>query len=348
MTVHVNVLMGGPSVEHEVSLASGLEVMRHLDKNRYQVTAVVVSPQTALFWCDFDERAVSLSDLRNPVASKKFKGPLQPEDSHELWDGCDVAFLALHGSFGEDGVIQGYLDTISVPYTGSGVYASAVAMEKITTKYLYLQHGLEVPPWSVYGPLCPDVTVDSLERKHGYPCFVKCPQSGSSRLMGRASHRQDLLNLLDEFGRHADRLLVESALQGIEFSCGVIEQENRTLLALPPVEIRPVHGPFFDYTAKYSAGECEELVPAPRPAPLLDRITTAARRAHEILGCRGLSRTDMILADDVLYVLETNTLPGLTSNSLLPKAFCAMGGTYGGLLDALIRPVLRRNAANAP
>jgi D-alanine-D-alanine ligase len=298
MTIRVNVLMGGPSVEHEVSLDSGLEVLRHLDKTRYQARAVVVTHDTTFFFCDIVDAIPTLGDLSDPVSSPKFTGPLHPASSGPLWDACDVAFLALHGTFGEDGVVQGYLDTIGIPYTGSGVYASAVAMEKIASKFLYRNHGLTVPPWSIYGKAFPDVTIDHLEKKHGFPCFVKCPQSGSSRLMGRAGSRSELAAQLKEFERHAGKLLVETAITGIEFSCGILEREEGETLALPPIEIRPAHGTYFDYTSKYTTGESEEIVPAPRPAALLERIKLTALRAHEILGCRGVSRTDMIYADD--------------------------------------------------
>jgi D-alanine-D-alanine ligase len=236
---------------------------------------------------------------------------------------------------------------LGIPYTGSGVAASAISMDKIASKYLFYSNGLAVPPWSVYGKAFPSVTLDSLQKKHGFPCFVKCPQSGSSRLMGRADDRATLVALLGEFEGSADRLLVESAIHGIEFSCGVIENEAGEPYALPPIEIRPVHGAYFDYTAKYTTGESEEIVPAPRPKALLDTIKTTALAAHTIVGCAGVSRTDMIFADERLYVLEINTLPGLTPNSLLPKEFAADGGTYGGLLDNLIRSALRKKALHA-
>jgi D-alanine-D-alanine ligase len=342
MTVTVNVVMGGPSAEHEVSLRSGLEVMNRIDTTAYHVRAVVVSRSKLFYFCDPDT-PLELAELARP-ASPRFEGPLAPAASQKFWDGCDVAFLALHGSFGEDGVIQGFLETLGVPYTGSGVYGSAVAMEKITSKFLYLAEGMAVPPWSIYGTAYRDVSVESLERKHGYPCFVKTPQSGSSRLMGRADDRPSLTALLEKLSRHAPRLLVETAIKGIEFSCGVIEKAAGEITALPPVEIRPKETAFFDFAAKYTAGKSEEIAPAPRPEPLLERVKETAIAAHRILGCRGVSRTDMILADEKLYVLETNTLPGLTGNSLLPKEFIAAGGTYAGLIDAIINAALKRNA----
>jgi D-alanine-D-alanine ligase len=342
MTIRVHVLIGGPSVEHEVSLSSGLQVLRRLDKKRYQPAAVVITHGMKLFFSDRDINALTPEDCAEPSSLNAFEGPFSPAASGRIWNSCDVAFLALHGTFGEDGVVQGYLDTLGVSYTGSGVFASAVAMEKIASKFLFFSNGLAVPPWSIFGKAFPEVTLDYLEKKHGFPCFIKCPQSGSSRLMGRAANRSDLAKLVRELEPHASRLLIETAIHGIEFSCGVIENESGEPYALPPVEIRPAHGPYFDYSAKYTAGESEELVPAPRSVELLDRIKAVALHAHAILNCRGVSRTDMIYADDTLFVLETNTLPGLTPNSLLPKAFIAAGGTYEGLLDTLIRAAMRQ------
>jgi D-alanine-D-alanine ligase len=347
MTIRATVLMGGPSAEHEVSLNSGLEVMRHLDPQTYAVQALVVNREKYFFAADFAKNNLSPGDLADPVCSGKFRGPFFPSSSSPLWEACDVAFLALHGTFGEDGMIQGFLDTIGLPYTGSGISASAIAMDKIASKYLFHTHGLAVPAWSVYGKAFPRVTPDYLEKQHGFPCFVKCPQSGSSRLLGRANDRQSLAALLAELEQSADRLLIESMIHGIEFSCGVLENRAGEPYALPPIEIRPVRAAYFDYTAKSPAGESEEIVPAPRPKALIDMIKTTALSAHAIIGCAGVSRTDMIYADERLYVLEINTLPGLTPNSLLPKAFVADGGTYAGLLDNLIQSALRKKAPSA-
>jgi len=136
---------------------------------------------------------------------------------------------------------------------------------------------------------------------------------------------------------------VETSVSGPEFSCGVIDLPDGSIRALPPIEIRHANYDFFDYTAKYTTGASEELVPAPRPEELLRKIEDAALRAHKILGCRSVSRTDMIYNDSKLYVLETNTLPGMTSASLLPKAFQAQGGTYSELLDILISSALKKS-----
>ena len=341
MVTRINVVMGGPSAEYEVSLNSGAQVLANLDRGKYGLRAVVVTKDKQLYYADVVDGVPDIQCFASPESP--FKGPFHPSDSKEMWDGCDAAFLALHGEFGEDGTVQGYLDALGIPYTGSGVYASAVAMNKITSKFLYALNGLTVPEYSVYGINNPDVTVEGIIRKHSFPCFLKCPQSGSSRLMGLAKDRASLESLLKELQGSADDILVETSVSGPEFSCGVIDLPDGTTAALPPIEIRHANYDFFDYTAKYTNGASEELVPAPRPEELLKQIEDAALRAHKILGCRGVSRTDMIYNDSKLYVLETNTLPGMTSASLLPKAFQAQGGTYSELLDILISSALKKS-----
>jgi D-alanine-D-alanine ligase len=162
--------------------------------------------------------------------------------------------------------------------------------------------------------------------------------------MGRAKDKESLISLLKELQESADDILVETNISGAEFSCGVIDLPDGTTKALPPIEIRSVNSEFFDYTAKYTKGEAIEIVPAPYPAELLKEIEDIALKSHKILGCFGVSRTDMMYDNSKLYVLETNTLPGMTSTSLLPKSFKAQGGTYAELLDILISSAMARGS----
>jgi D-alanine-D-alanine ligase len=166
--------------------------------------------------------------------------------------------------------------------------------------------------------------------------------------MGRAKNENELKALLDELRQSSGDILVETAVNGTELSCGVIEDANGELTALPPIEIRPVDSEFFDYTAKYTKGASQEIVPAPHPEELLKRVEETAKHAHRILGCFGVSRTDMIYSGGKLYLLETNTLPGMTVTSLLPKAFKAAGGTYPQLLDTLISAAINRDDTGIP
>ncbi len=342
MSIRVNVIMGGPSAEAEISLLSGIEVLKRIDRRRYGARAVLVTVNQEFYYCDIRKRIPTVDECAEPGKHKIFKGPFKPYSSEEVWKKCDVAFLAVHGSFGEDGLLQGFLDTLMIPYTGSGVFASAVAMNKIATKFIFEQNGIKTPPFSVAGKDHPEVTWKFLADKFGYPMFVKCPQSGSSRLMTRVDCGAGLGTKLEEYLQYTGEILVEKGIKGPEFTCAVLEKPDGSVEALPPVEIRPVKGNYFNFKSKYEDGGSQEIVPAPRSKHLLDQIRDLALRCHRLLGCRGVSRTDMILGnDETLYVLEINSLPGLTANSLLPKSFKAAGGSYKELIDIMIKVALK-------
>jgi D-alanine-D-alanine ligase len=342
MPIRVNVVMGGPSAEHEISLISGREVLTKIDRKRYSARAVVISIDQEFFYCDTTGKIPPIEDFAAPHKSKYFKGPFKPYNSEPIWKRCDVAFLAIHGSYGEDGLLQGFLDTIMVPYTGSGVYSSAVAMNKIATKFILEQNGIKTPPFYIAGKDHPEITWKFLADAFGYPMFVKCPQSGSSRLMTRVDCGAGLGSKIEEYQQYSPEILVEKGIQGPEFTCSVLEMPDGSVKALPPIEIRPKQGNYFNFKSKYEDGGSEEIVPAPRSKKLIVQIQELALKCHRVLGCRGVSRTDMILGKDgVLYVLELNSLPGLTANSLLPKSFKAAGGSYKELIDIMIKVALK-------
>jgi D-alanine-D-alanine ligase len=336
MKTRITVIMGGPSAEHEVSILTGREVLLNLNRDRYSVTAVVITRDRRFFYCDATQNVPDLRHLAAPDVSDIFNGSCDAAHSQPIWDITDIAFIAMHGEFGEDGTIQGFLETVGIPYTGSGVLASAAGMDKIASKRIFESTGIVTPPSSVYCPACPELTAEAIAAKHGFPCFVKCPQSGSSRLMGRAADIDALKKLLKELSGYSKSILVETSVKGEEFSCPVLERPDGSVSALPPIFIKPVSSDFFDYEAKYSRGASEEIVPAPCTEEIANRIKDMAVRAHLALGCRGLTRTDMILSNGNLYVLEINTLPGLTPASLAPKSFAASGGSYPELLDIII------------
>lgn len=328
----IYVVMGGPSEEHEISLKTGYEIITHLDTALYDVSALVISREK-LFYLASTTKDITPQDFEAPENSHYFAPPANAADTRDIWDACDVAFLGLHGSFGEDGVIQGYLETLDIPYTGCGVTASAIGMHKTLAKKVFEASGIPTPPYSVYR------AGDSIERiaqMHGFPCFVKAPQSGSSKLLGRADSQEELHRMLEEFIQEADSVLVETTITGDEFSCPVLQLPDGSAKALPPVYIKPkIEGHFFDYEAKYK-GESEEICPIPHNKSTEELIQRAALAVHTVLECRGLSRTDIIIHDEIPYVLEVNTLPGFTSESLFPKAYKADGGTFSELLNTLI------------
>lgn len=336
----VTILTGGPSAEHEISLATGMEMLKYLDKSKYSSRPVIISYEKEFYYSDTDAAVFTEDDFFKPEKSAHFKGPISPAMSHEIWVGCDIALLALHGEFGEDGKIQGFLEAIDIPYTGSDVLASAVGMDKTLSKFLFEQQGIITPPFSIYYTDGSGISVDDIIKKHGFPCYIKCPQSGSSRLMSRADSKESLEKILTKLSKHSDEFLIETNISGDEYSCPVLEYPDGSLRPLPPILIRPVASAYFDYTAKYTAGACEEITPAPCSEVLTKRLQEVSLKVHRTLKCKGLSRTDMIVTDNVIYVLETNTLPGLTSASLVPKSFAAAGGSYTELLDIIIETAL--------
>jgi D-alanine-D-alanine ligase len=261
--------------------------------------------------------------------------------------------LALHGTFGEDGRVQGCLEMCRLPYTGSGVLASAIAMDKPTALALFKRAGLSIPR---------GVTVpkSEMERPGGqrsvlddvlagpqamkFPMFVKPAEGGSSVGTGPAGNPDQLIHALKRVFDLASVALVEEAVNGREISVGVIEVQPGNPVALPPTEIILQGSEFFDYEAKYTPGRCIEQTPANLTPHQLSAVKHAAVTAHMVLGCYGYSRTDMILPLDggAPVVLETNTLPGMTPNSILPKQAAEAGIPFEDLLELLIAQSLIR------
>lgn len=298
----VALLSGGISSEREVSLHSGKQVYEALDQEKYNI--LQYDPQT---------------DLARLV-----------RDAARI----DVALIILHGPFGEDGTVQGLLDLLNIPYQGSGVLGSALAMNKIATKKLYEKAGLPVPAYVVYNR---GDTVDAQKctAQIGLPLVVKPVEAGSSVGMSIVKNAADLQKALDKAGEYDNAVLVESYIEGTELTGGVIG--NKELEALPLIEIIPDKSyEFFDYEAKYTAGATQEICPARLTEDFTQQAQSYAKIAHNALFCRGYSRTDMILRDGEIYVLETNTIPGMTVTSLLPQAAQKAGMNFSQLLDKLI------------
>lgn len=295
-------LSGGISPEREVSLSSGAQVYEALDKEKYAIRRY--DPKT---------------DLSRLVA-----------DAEKI----DVALIILHGPYGEDGTMQGLLDLLGIPYQGSGVIGSAIAMNKIASKQLYEKVGLPTPPHVVVrrGDA---VETEMWVERIGLPLVVKPVSNGSSVGVTIVDSKAGMETALEKALALDEEILVETFVEGIELTCGVIG--NQALEAFPVIEIVPdKEHAFFDYEAKYTPGVTQEICPARIPEALTEKVQTYAKMAHQALFCKGYSRTDMILKGQELFVLETNTIPGMTANSLLPLSAKAAGISFGALLDRLI------------
>jgi D-alanine-D-alanine ligase len=300
----IGVLMGGTSSEREVSLRSGAAVSEALRSLGHAVVDV---------------------DLRTETGAEL--------DEHKI----DVAFIAMHGRFGEDGALQRILQEKGIPFTGSGPAASRAAMDKVEAKRLFKSHAVETPPHRVIQKGDSVALLEQCARALGYPVVMKPRSEGSS--VGVSVHR-DRTTLLDgaaDVFRHGTIALMEKFISGREMTVGILDGE-----ALPIVEMRPRDG-FFSYEAKYQRGDTQYIVDPCMNDIEKRRIQKAALEAHKALGCEGVSRVDLIVTPlSSVHVLEVNTIPGMTERSLLPKAAAAAGHSFPRLCWRLVELALRR------
>jgi D-alanine-D-alanine ligase len=262
----------------------------------------------------------------------------------------DVVFIALHGPYGEDGTVQGLLELLRIPYTGSGVLASALAMDKLRSRQVLQANGIPVPAWTAIEasrwPSARAEIAGRIARDLGYPCVVKPNAQGSSIGVAIVGGESGLDAAVEAAVAYDDVALVEEYLRGTELTCGVLDDpETGAPQALPVIEIVP-RREFFTYEAKYEKGACEEICPARISAAQAAKAQDLAVRTHKVLGCEGFSRTDLFLTSGDLIVLETNTIPGLTEGSLIPLAARTAGISYPELLDRMITAALRRHRAH--
>ncbi|KAF6581856.1 D-alanine--D-alanine ligase [Paenibacillus sp. EKM212P] len=293
----IGVIMGGISSEREISLQTGQEMINHLDRSRYEVVPMVI-----------EHRADLIAQVQQA--------------------GIDIALLALHGQYGEDGTVQGALETLGIPYTGSGVLASSLCMNKQLSKMLLKAAGVHTPAglyWQGMDDYDPQV-VEHL----GYPVIVKPNTGGSSIGIQLVQNEKELLPAVQEACSLDQAILIEHYYEGTEITCSIVDGE-----VLPIISISSARSKWFDYKAKYEVGGAEEKV-VELPTVIEQRVREAALASYRLLQCKVYARIDMILCQDRPYVLEVNTLPGMTANSLLPKSAAAAGITFTQLLDHII------------
>lgn len=301
----IGVLMGGLSAEREVSLKSGAAVMGSLTRQGYNVCAIDVNTEVAL-------------TLRR--------------------ENVDVAFIALHGRYGEDGIIQGLLEMMRIPYTGSGVLASALGMNKAQARSLFIAAGLTTPPCVLLTEQEKGIFKTN-PPAFGYPAVVKPISEGSSVGVTIVENSSGFPAAFNEAFRFGPKILVEQYISGTEVHVGILDQTP-----LGAIEIRPKTG-FYDYTAKYVKGMSEHIFPADLPPNVYKEILEWGRKAHLSLGCSGYSRADFILDRAYQpYILEVNTLPGMTETSLLPEIARGVGISF----DQLVEKILATAGGNGP
>lgn len=313
--LRVIVLKGGWSNEREISLKSGLAVEGALREEGFRV-------------CSFDlKNRKSLTEL----FKRKF----------------DVAFIALHGKFGEDGGIQAFLEGMDIPYTGSGVLASALAMNKIFSKKIFEAEGIPTPEYQVIR------RTRGTHAKRGsdarrttvvlpLPVVVKPSSEGSTIGVSIVKNKKELKSAIRLALRYDNEILIEKYIKGLEISVGIFDEQP-----LPVIELRPKRK-FYDYQAKYTAGMCEHIVPAQLPEGTYKKAQELALMSHRALGCRDYSRVDMRIAEvgsargkKGIYILEVNTIPGMSKLSLVPEAARAAGIEFKEFVRRLIELALK-------
>ena len=296
-TMRVGVLEGGLSTEREVSQRSGAAIAKGLREAGYTVAQLDVG-----------------KDLPAKLVAEKI----------------EVAFIALHGRYGEDGSVQGLLESMFIPYTGSGVLASSVGMEKVFTKQVFVANGIPTPGFASF-----TTAAEALAAKlpFDFPCVVKPSNEGSSVGVFIPKSRAEYETAIAEASKYAGKLLVEQYVKGREVQGAVLDDE-----ALGVIEIKPARE-FYDYQAKYGANSgTQYLFPAPISKPQYDRVMELCLKAHQALGCSGATRSDAIVTESgEVTLLEVNTLPGMTATSLLPKIAAGRGISFSQLCERLLQ-----------
>jgi D-alanine-D-alanine ligase len=333
----VAVLMGGTSAEREISLRTGRGIVQALSRLGHVVVALDAANGRLLPPGDDGAAPAPVTALEpaTPTAIARAEGLRE----------ADVVLIALHGGAGENGTLQALLELTGKPYTGSGVMASALAMNKAMSKRVFVQAGIPTPRWQLLPADAPASAVDA-DALGGYPLVVKPNEEGSTVGLSIVREPAGLADALRLAAEHGPETLIEEFIEGRELTVAVIGDR-----ALPIVEIRPKSG-FYDYTAKYTAGQSEYFCPADLPAAETERVRALGLAASRVLDCRGVTRVDFRLdAKGESWCLEVNTIPGMTPTSLVPMAAKAAGLSYDQVVQEMIELALieaRRRRSGEP
>jgi D-alanine-D-alanine ligase len=336
--MNIALLLGGTSPERHVSMASGRGVAAALVEAGHTVTlydpARGESARITLEELELPRETSPTHDELDRFSNASYISAIQsiPSDT-------DVAFLALHGAPGEDGTVQSLLELRGIPYTGSGVLASALAMDKAMTKRILESQGIQTPRWFQLhrGEGSPERLRALVDQYTAYPVVVKPNDGGSTVGMTIVEEESQLVAAFELACEYASSVLFEEFIEGRELTVAILGGES-----LPIVEISPKSG-FYDYKSKYTAGQTDYFCPADLPRSLEEEVRELARRSHVALGCDGYSRVDFRLSpENVPYCLEVNTLPGMTATSLVPKAAAAAGMSFPALCTRILELALDR------
>ncbi|MEX0804224.1 MAG: D-alanine--D-alanine ligase [Candidatus Binatia bacterium] len=349
--LRVAILFGGKSAEHEISLISARNIVKAMDKRKYEILAIGIDKQGRWFHdpearllLEHEQKRVTLSGDRHltAVLPGATKSPLVRFKGGRDLETVDVVFPVLHGPFGEDGTVQGLLQLANVPFVGAGVLGSAIGMDKDVMKRLLRDAGIPIGRFLVYDRSTANrIQFASVKKVLGQPLFVKPANLGSSVGISKVNNRAELDAAVKTALRFDDKILLEEFIQGREVECSVLGNEKP--IASLPGEIITGHN-FYSYDAKYIDDQGARLVvPAKLPKATVGKIRQAAVRTFKALCCEGMARVDFFVqSDGKVLVNEINTIPGFTQISMYPKMWEASGIPYAKLIDRLIQLALRR------
>ncbi|MDZ7729326.1 MAG: D-alanine--D-alanine ligase family protein [Dehalococcoidia bacterium] len=342
----VAVLFGGRSGEHEVSVVSARSVMDALDRERWEVVPIGLDRHGGWLTPAKTQEALDAGS----VALEGGSPMLQAPDALEALAGCDLAFPLIHGTYGEDGTMQGFLEMAGLPYAGAGVAASGIGMDKALMKALFRDAGIPVLRYAVLHRW--DLEEDEaaaaafVAETTGYPCFVKPANGGSSVGVSKARSREDLSTALQVAFAYDDKAVIEEAVEAQEVEVSVLGNERPEASIVG--EIAPDRE-FYDYESKYSAGSSTSLhIPARLPEAAAERVRELAVRMYQVMGCEGYARVDFFVREGTDVIAnEVNTIPGFTSISMYPKLWEATGLGYQALLTRILELALQRHERRA-
>ncbi len=349
MTQRVAILCGGRSSEHEISCISAAGVLSAIDRNKYQPILIGISKSGRWFLLP-DNYALALKDGVLPSIPNEGVPVALSVDGFSA-EGknldIDIAFPLLHGPYGEDGTIQGLLEIADIPYVGSGVLASAVAMDKSFAKPIFASHGIKVAAGFVAREKewqQDSAAIQARADQLGYPVFVKPARGGSSRGTTKVKSAAEFAGALKEAYKFDTKALVEEEIRGAEIECAVLEIDGQPQASLVGQIRIDSKYEFYDFEAKYLDGATTIELPAPIDHKISDEIRAKAVDAFISLGCSGLARVDFFLTpNDEVIINELNTMPGFTATSVFPKMWAATGVAYTDVISHLLKTALMRN-----
>jgi D-alanine-D-alanine ligase len=307
--IKVAILFGGPGSEHEVSLSSAKNILENIDRSKFDVLEVLVTKDKKYKIGDsYFEEEKGIQEIKNK--------------------GIEIVFPIIHGEYGEDGELQEKLEKEGIKFVGSSSEVSCLVIDKDKTNAILSKNGIKIPKSKI-------ISKEDNGFDCKYPIIIKPVSEGSSVGLFRFENVEDYKNSQEKIFENHNKMLVQEFIKGREFTCGVIEKDGE-VTSLVATEIILTKGSLFDYEAKYTPSGCREVTPAEVDNELMNRIQDTAVSCHKILGCKSISRTDIILKGDDLYVLEVNTMPGMTKTSFIPAQAKACGYDMKELITILI------------